>query len=777
MTQQEELFLKSLKYKLDYYDIHDYKTGKKLDVRGCLPYAQNKFVKAHYNDGTPDEIIDIGLETYLYKCSPLLFLEKYAKFELPGIGTLSCKSLYYFQREILKDFQKWKKIVATKTRQCLTEDCFINTNRGYISIKDAKIGDKIETIKDGKIFWTKILNFIPQGKKKVCKITTCSDDTITSTLDHKYLTKDGWKEAKDLTLKDKLVSKQGLKNIKKIELLDEKQNVYDITTETHDFLTNGVVVHNCGMSTLTSLIFFWKAVLFPSEWLVVISKDGKSSQDFLEKIKTNLDNIPEWFGLKTIKNNVKGLAFSNKTKIDTFARSKSAGRGTSPTMVILDEAAFYLTNSIIEGIVSSVMPSLSRTGGQLFVVSTPNGSAEGSEGYWYYNQVRQLQEAGGTDGLAKLYDVAWWEVLDYPGITPYKGYNEKVQKYIERDYFNHPEVKKEAYAFFDPIAKDHWKENAWLSYQMSTAGKIKYMQEILQNFVVTGNTVFSDEVIDAVQARTKVPIIQDLLEHKPLKGLWIWEESLPGHKYIIAADVCKGSGDDSSCIQVLDLSNYKQVAEYNGKCTTIDLAHYIDRIGQHYNYAYTVVECNSIGEATFAELYYNLNYPNLFKQRKIKNGIEVMTGWITSPKSRELITNKFIDFYYDEEMFKVYQPYSERLLSQMKYWVWKGGRPDHSGNAHDDCILAMSIALYNIADGIKKIRSDDDAIFYDENGTAITVKENPHSLTENYLNSREDKGKTLSESFYKKEEEKLYTSVGLDKNDPNAAATLKWLLS
>ena len=207
MTQAEELFLKNLQYKIEKYDIKDYKTKKKLTPRDCLPYARNMFVTTHYNDGSPDELVDVGIEIYLYKCSPLLFLEKYAIFELPGIGELSCKNLYYFQREILKDFNNWKKIVLTKTRQA-------------------------------------------------------------------------------------------------------------------------------GMSTLMSLIFFWKAVLFPNEWLVVISKDGKSSQDFLSKVKTNLDNIPEWFGLKVIKNNVKSVELSNKTKIDSFSRSKSAGRGTSPTMVI-----------------------------------------------------------------------------------------------------------------------------------------------------------------------------------------------------------------------------------------------------------------------------------------------------------------------------------------------------------------------------------------------------------------------------------------------------------
>lgn len=649
MTNQEEEFLISLKNKIKKYEIKSLKTGELLTLKEVLPYARNKFITAHYKNGDPDEIIDIGIELFLYKQSPLLFIEKYCTFTLPGIGIISCKNLYYFQKEILKDFTNWKKVVLTKTRQA-------------------------------------------------------------------------------------------------------------------------------GLSTLASLIFFWKAVLFPSEWLVVISKDGKSAQDFLSKIKENLENIPDWFGLKVIKNNAKGIALSNKTKIDTFARSKSAGRGTSPTMVVLDEAAFYLTNSIIEGIVSSVMPSLSRTGGCLFVISTPNGSAEGSEGYWYYNQVRQLLENDGRDGLSVLYDVKWWEVPDYPGITPYKGYNEKVESYVKRDYFNHPEVKKEADDFFMPIAKHQWKDNAWLKYQMDTAGKVKYLQEILQNFVVTGNTVFSDEVLEKASKRLELPISKDMLNGRPLKNLWIWKHPEPTHKYILAADIAKGSGDDSSSIQVLDLSTYEQVAEYAGKCTTIDMANYCYKVGEYYNWAYEVIECNSIGEAVFSEIYYNLNYPNLFKQRKTKNGIEVMTGWITSPKSRELITNNIIDFYYDDEMWKHYFPHSTRLADQMKYWVWKGGRPDHSGSAHDDNIMAMAIALYNIKDGIKRIRNDDDTIFYAENGEAISLEEKSHKLTNEYLSNKINK-EDLDENSYRESEEQMYKSAGIDPNNENAADTLKWLLS
>jgi len=650
MTEQEQRLINSIKNKIEKYDIHNYKTGEKLTLKECLKYGINKFVVAHYNDGSEDELIEVGIETFLYKCSPLLFIEKYGTFDLPGVGTLSCKNLYYFQKEILKDFMKWKKIVLTKSRQT-------------------------------------------------------------------------------------------------------------------------------GMSTLMSLVFWWKAVLFKNEWLLVISKDGKSAMDFLEKVKSNLTNIPVWMGLKVLRNNAKGVTLSNKTKIDAFARSKSAGRGCSPTMAILDEAAFYQTNSIIEGIVSSIMPSLSRTGGTVIIVSTPNGSAENSEGYWYYKQVRDLQEKGGQDKLSKLYDVAWWEVLDYPGITPYKGYNEKVQSYIDRDYFNHPEVKKEANNFFMPIARDKWQDNDWLSYQMSTSGKVKYLQEILQNFVVTGNTVFSDEVLAKTEARVEVPIIRDELNNRPLKGLYIWREPKLDHKYILSADISKGSGDDSSCLQVIDTSTYEQCAEFSGKCTTIDLANYAYRLGEYYNWAFEVIECNSIGEATFNELYYNLNYPNLFKQKKNKNGVEVMTGWITSVKTRELITNKLIDFYYDKDLWEKYHPRSERLLDQMKYWVWKGGRPDHSGSAHDDNIMAMAIGIYNIAESIKRSRGENDTIFIGEDGYDITLKDRDNTpLTQEYLSNKKETGK-LDSNYYKSVEREMYKSAGINPNDSNAANIYKWLLS
>jgi len=115
MNEKELAFKKSIEDKIEKYNIKF--NGVKLTFRDVLKYGANKFIVAHYNNGDPDELIDIGIEKFLYKCSPYLFLDKYASFELPGIGEISCSNLYYFQKEILKDFVNYKKIVLIKSRQ------------------------------------------------------------------------------------------------------------------------------------------------------------------------------------------------------------------------------------------------------------------------------------------------------------------------------------------------------------------------------------------------------------------------------------------------------------------------------------------------------------------------------------------------------------------------------------------------------------------------------------------------------------------------------------
>lgn len=590
MTETERLFKQSVLDK-----IRDYKIPTTFSE--CLKHATNEFVTANYRDGT-SELINIGIEKYLYKLSPLLFLEKNAIFDLPGRGEVSCKELYYFQKQILLDFQKYNRIVLTKSRQV-------------------------------------------------------------------------------------------------------------------------------GLSTLTSLIFFWKAVNYHNENLLIISKDGTASQEFLEKVKTNVKYIPSWLGIKIKKNNVKSLELTNKSKILSFARSKNAGRSFTGTMAVLDEAAFYQTEGIINGIVSSVVPALQRVSGKLFVISTPNGTT--GEGKWYYEQVQNLRNAGGQDGDAVLYDIRWWMCPDIEGNPPYKGYNKYLKELEKRDYWNNKQVFEEACNFFKPIAENP-KANPWLKFAYISEGEVLYRQEILQDFVVMGNSVFSKQTIEKVQERVKSPIKEGDLNNRYWKGLWYWRMPEKGHRYILSADVSKGSADDSSAIQVVDMDTGEQVAEYLGKISTKELSKLLNDLGKYYNNGYIYVECNSIGEAVFNELFYNYCYSNMYKMKKISKAdrSQVWTGWMTTTKTRELVTDCFIDYMSDDDYWNDFFPHSQRLVDQMKTWIWSGGRPDHTSSSHDDDIMAMAIGLYNLpkaknaidTSGVKK------AFFVDEAGQAITATEN-----------------------------------------------------
>ena len=521
-----------------------------------------------------------------------------------------------------------------------------------------------------------------------------------------------------------------------------------------------------GLSTINSLYCLWKAAFFSKETVLIISKDAKSSQDFLSKIKDNLDTLPMFVNIEIVTNNVKSLTFSNGSNIYAFARSKTAGRGTSPSLVVLDEAAFFSTDTIIQGIVASVQASLAKTGGQLVCISTPNGSVPGSEGYWYYTQVKQLEEVGGvsSDGSSKLYSIDWWTVPDDPEIFPHKGYNAKLAEFEKKDYFNNRDIYLEARRFFAPI-ETNWKQNDWLRYQYQTLGDVLYRQEILRDFVIMGNSVFSNEIMEKVKSKVREPITKNLINGRPLKDFWVWKEPEAKKRYIIGSDPSTGTSADFSSIQVIDVENYEQVAEYVGKCTVQDLANHLKNVGRYYNNAYVVVECNSIGEAVFSNLWYSDDpYSNLFKQEKTRNGVTRFTGWITDVKTRQLITNNLVDFFYVDELFDTIKIYSERLVGQMSTWINTERGFDHIRGSHDDALIAIALALYNRSKAVMTGAS----FIIDEKGRIVNYESSSNRPVEeskgfDYVTSDQ------TDKFDKIEEE-LYAKTGLDANQ------YKWLI-
>jgi len=150
--------------------------------------------------------------------------------------------------------------------ECVIGDTLIDTDVGIIPIKDAgKLGaTKVLTAKcnksDNVIYYSSIERFFSLGERETFTVTLGNGYNVTCTDNHKFYTKEGWKECKQLKLKDKIYVSADVDNTLNLTLMPindikkaKKENVYDIEVEnTHCYFANGILVHNCHHSIANS---------------------------------------------------------------------------------------------------------------------------------------------------------------------------------------------------------------------------------------------------------------------------------------------------------------------------------------------------------------------------------------------------------------------------------------------------------------------------------------------------------------------------------------------
>jgi hypothetical protein len=452
-------------------------------------------------------------------------------------------------------------------------------------------------------------------------------------------------------------------------------------------------VRQCGLSTLFALYCLWRLNFRDAEDIDIVSLKQLKAQEFVAKMDTTLKYMPEFLKTPKIKDNEQVLEFANGSKVVSESQSENAGRSDTLSLLVLDEAAHYKSEKMVRGIVAAAQPTLSRTNGQFVVLSTPNRTS--GPGAYYYEQVNQARLGGEVNTI--LVSVDWWEVPDTKDVEgPKKGYNQILKTYIDKDYYRHQEIKSEAQKFFMPIALDNWRDNPWLKKQHDDLQDILYKQEVLHSFIVGGNAVFPEDILRRTELRIIEPIETGKLGAIRADNIWTWKKPEPGHRYIIGVDVSTSTGDEFSSFQIIDVVTYEQVCEYKGMMATKNFGRLVKNAASYYNQAYVVIECNGIGEAVFNEVYYDElePYQNVFKTKRTKNEITRMTGWVTDTRTRKVVTNEFMDWFFVDSLFEELKVHSKRLYLEMTTWIWDNGKPVHDSGATDDAIIAFSLALY-----------------------------------------------------------------------------------
>lgn len=409
-----------------------------------------------------------------------------------------------------------------------------------------------------------------------------------------------------------------------------------------------------GLTTVTLLWGLWKCMFQMDQQVMLISKTDREATDTGLIIDRACENLPSWLKpKKEAKWNDHLKMFSDTGSAIKFY-SPEAARGKAVTFLIIDEAAFI---DDMEKHWKAMWPVLS-TGGSCTLISTVNGL-----GNWYEQTYRDAKD------------------------------NKNKFHVIDLDYWEHPD----------------YNDEDWVAEQKAQLGEKGFLQEVLREFLGSGETYFPSNVITQLTEQTKnnypgkklfakwankTGRISQLEGEMSKGAMWMWKEPVEGREYIIGVDCAEGQGEnnDNSCFQVIDSSSLEQVAEfYSNLIMPHEFAQVINEIGVFYNNALIVVENMGPGGAVISNLQHSLYYDNLYYDtNKInsntKPGIKV--GQTNRPLILESLQNKIIN--------KNLLVNSIRLVTELQTFEYNPvtKKAQAQKGKHDDAIMAISIALY-----------------------------------------------------------------------------------
>jgi len=452
------------------------------------------------------------------------------------------------------------------------------------------------------------------------------------------------------------------------------------------------------------------------EAILIVANKQDMAFEFLAKIKYFLDQIPRWawgpdyYGTpekekKSIfsSDSKKEIRLPNGCRVKAVATSPDALRGYTPTFLIMDEAAFIDDGKDLFGAALTAL----GTGGRSILISTPNGLDE----LYYETYDSALKKKNDFN----IIEMRWYQDDRY-------NIGLKWYKYTDKEKKDLVVIEEEDFTFesFDKKIKDSYKPTSpWYEEMCRGMNNDPRMiaQELDVSFLGSGGNVISDEYVEYHKNKNvKDPVFVSGRESE----LWVWEEPIEGHEYILSSDVSRGDGEDYSTFTIIDFTTMTQVVEYMGRIPPDKLADILFEYGKLYNALVVVDITGGMGVATILKLQ-DMKYPNLYygekggqalKKRKdlhkYNSDNEIAGFQVGSDRTRLVSTfEKMVRINKDEGDSHGIKIRSARLISELYSFVYINGRADHAKNKHDDLIMAMAMALFVLENSFKQLKANE----------------------------------------------------------------------
>lgn len=411
-----------------------------------------------------------------------------------------------------------------------------------------------------------------------------------------------------------------------------------------------------GISTWVAGRFFLKTITQPGTLTVQVAHTQAAAESIFRIVHRFFHHLPEALRdgpLRTSRANTQQIIFpavDSEYRVET-AGDPNAGRGLTITNLHCSEVARWPgePSEVLQGLRAALSPT-----GEMVLESTPMGA---SGCFW-----KEWQEAKQT-GMVPHFFPWWWEDAYVMNPVAEDSLTEVELKLIAEAGLNLGQIgfRRQLHSSFRGLAKQEYAEDAHAC------------------FLASGNCVFDVASVDMRRRELNLPI------QTRLNGtLHIWFPPVPGMTYLVAVDPAGGGTEgDYSVAQVVDMKTGLQCAELQTKLDSLELAQEVAKLAGEYNEAVVVVERNNHGSGVLAYLKDVCRYPKIYHQ-------DGKGGWFTSSISRPRILGDLGSALVETpNIFS-----SERFLKECRSFVrHENGRTEAQAGEHDDCVMAMAIAL------------------------------------------------------------------------------------
>ncbi len=396
----------------------------------------------------------------------------------------------------------------------------------------------------------------------------------------------------------------------------------------------GLWARQSGKTTIVAAYALHYAIFNADKNVGIVSNKETSAKRILDTMKRMYEALPVWLKPGVTEYQKTSVHFDNGTNLIISATTSDAFRGWPMNVVICDEFAFVPSNQAEEFWAANYPTISSSKKSKLIIISTPNGMFNIFHRIWV--------QAIAKDNAFTPLKVIWDKV---PG-----------------------------------------RDKEWAKQEIANMGLQAFNQEYACKFLGSTNTVIHPEVLRTLLSMYEDPEFYDLQDR-----LRLWEKPKDGARYVLGVDPSKGTGENSSVIQIFRINSVNpidmvQVGTFEDNLTDVyEFSHIINKLSYYFNDAYIMCENNGEGAAVISQLWWTFENENLVNSGSKEKSLGVRSQKDTKPKA-VILMKKLIE---DGSV----RLYDKETVEQLGSFIEEKGK-FFGKDKPDDCVDALMWATY-----------------------------------------------------------------------------------